>query len=176
MIKESNSANFFKDLMSSLLLSIFSIIVMVLSLNLDVPGSLYTAPGLLPFVASLALLILSILLAIKTIKSKASFKTRKLNLDLATTQENKRTLLLLALISIYIFTVGFTRFEFIIPMVFFDYRLSSFQIISTIMITVIVKIFWDKKILRCFSIVFIVVESLSAIFRYGFGILMPGYF
>tara|TARA_Y100001970_G_C14228755_1_gene857334 strand:- start:1088 stop:1618 length:531 start_codon:yes stop_codon:yes gene_type:complete len=176
VIDERKSNDFFKDLLSALVLSIFSIIVMVLSLNLDVPGSIYTAPGLLPFIASLALLFLSILLAIQAIRSNGFFKLRKLDFELDITQENKRTFLLLALISIYVFTVGFTRFEFIVPIILFDYRLSSFQIISTIMITIIVKIFWDKKILRCFSIVFIFVESLSAIFRYGFGILMPGYF
>jgi len=173
---DKNNSSSFNDLLSSGLLAIFAIVVMLFSLDLEVPGSIYTAPGLLPFVISLILFVLSFILVSIHLKKKIIFNFNRDTFSVFLNDQNRRTLFLLLLISIYIFLVGLVNFELVIPIFTFEYRLSSFQIISTVMTTIIVKNFWQKKTLTCLVVVFLFIEILSAIFRYGFGILMPGSF
>ena len=69
--------------------------------------------------------------------------------------------------------VAFINFELRLPTPLFVLQISSYEVISVIMVTWVLRIFWGASLLRCFLPTLITVEALAFVFRYGFGILMP---
>jgi hypothetical protein len=161
------------DLISSFILILIAILVMAYSLTLDVPGNISTAPGLLPFITSFILFFLASLLFFKSFQSRASIHLKNDFAQLLNYESTPRTLLLFIIVISYVLCVGRVNFElsfefFSLPLLF-----SSYEFFSILFVTLIAKIFWGASLIRCLVVVFLTVESLALIFRYGFGILMP---
>lgn len=81
--------------------------------------------------------------------------------------------MLMALVTAYVLLVGLVNFEFALPLGFFTARISSYEVISVIMVAWILRLFWRAHPARCLIVALVSVEVLAAIFRYGFGIPMP---
>ena len=54
-----------KDFGSAVVIAVIAIVITIMSMRLDVPGSAFTAPGLLPLVTSLSLLLMAVALFIR---------------------------------------------------------------------------------------------------------------
>ena len=89
------------------------------------------------------------------------------------TGEARRTALLMAIVTAYVLLVGLINFEFSLPLGFFTARISSYEVISVIMVAWILRLFWQAHPARCLIVALVSVEVLANIFRYGFGIPMP---
>ncbi len=170
-----------KDLASAIFLGLLAIATMVGSVRLDVPGSVFTAPGLLPFITGLTLLMMTAVLGTRAIRGGAAVGSmaalvgepfRTLNAFLSG-DKNRRTLLLMAIVIAYVLLVAFINFDLRLPTPVFVFQISSYEVISVIMVTWILKLFWKASLLRCFIVTLLTVVALASIFRYGFGILMP---
>ena len=203
---------------------------MVFSLRLDVPGSIYTAPGLFPSIVGATLFAMAATLGWRAIRAGAKIKApgwlrlpgwvrtlrwlnaprwvrtlqwlnvrrwvstlgwlrtlrwvrafRRLRAFLrplafrgaAATGEATRTALLMAMVTAYVLLVGLVNFEFSLPLGFFTARISSYEVISVIMVAWILRLFWQAHPARCLIVALVSVEVLATIFRYGFGIPMP---
>ena len=215
---------------------------MVFSLRLDVPGSIYTAPGLFPSIVGATLFAMAATLGWRAIRAGAKIKApgwlrlpgwvrtlRWLNvprwvrtlrwLDVprwvrtiqwlnvrrwvstlgwlrtlrwvrafrrlraflrplafrgaAATGEATRTAQLMAMVTAYVLLVGLVNFEFSLPLGFFTALISSYEVISVIMVAWILRLFWQAHPARCLIVALVSVEVLATIFRYGFGIPMP---
>lgn len=135
--------------------------------NLDVPESLITAPGLMPIITAIALLGL---VSIKLVKIFFNpVPTEELN-----TNENfNLDYTSLVLVIIYIFLVGQINYEYNVQTPYGFYTLTSFEFISFIFISLIMKAASAKSFIYCFLISFITILTLAIIFKYGFGMLMP---
>lgn len=169
-----------KDFASAVVIALLSIATMVFSARLDVPGSIFTAPGLLPFVTGLTLLMMALLLGAQAVLAGASVSAAGLLSSPARAwreflvgEENRRTLLLMAIVLAYVLLVAFINFNLRIPTPVFVFELSSYEVISVIMVAWILRLFWKASLPRCFIVTLISVVTLASIFRYGFGILMP---
>ncbi len=166
-----------KDLGSAVVIAIIAVAVAVMSLRLDVPGSAFTAPGLLPLVTSLSLLLMAVALGTKAVRAGAATgfvsavgsATRRFVSD----TEGRRALLLIGIVVAYVVLVGQISFDWRIPTPAFVFQISSYEVISIVVITTIMKLFWRAPFWRCALISLISVEVLAAIFRYGFAIIMP---
>ena len=179
---------------------------MVFSLRLDVPGSIYTAPGLFPLIVGATLFAMAVTLGWRAIRAGAKIKApgwlraqrwiRKFGWlrtlrwvrafsrlrafvwslalrRVAATGEATRTALLMAMVTTYVLLVGLINFEFSLPLGFFTARISSYEVISVIMVAWILRFFWQAHPARCLIVALVSVEVLATIFRYGFGIPMP---
>ncbi len=166
-----------KDLGSACVVGALAIAAMVMSLRLEVPGSVSTAPGLLPFVTSLTLLLMAIVLGVKAVRAGGAREfasaSRRAAETYLSSEEGRRCLLLIAIIVVYVLLVGIINFDLRQQTPLFTFRLSSFEVISIAVITLIMKLFWKAPLTRCFSVSLVTIEILAAIFRYGFGIIMP---
>tara|TARA_B100001123_G_C15093533_1_gene940628 strand:+ start:439 stop:1029 length:591 start_codon:yes stop_codon:yes gene_type:complete len=165
-----------KNLLGAALVGLLAMLTMFFSLRLSVPGSLYTAPGLLPFIVGATLLLMAFILAVQAIQAGALSNLGKVSISssiLHWSEEAQRRLLLAVLIVAYVLLVAFVNIDFRIPFIPFNYQISSYEVISVIMVTYILKIFWKGSLVQCLLITTVLVESLTIIFRYGFGILMP---
>jgi hypothetical protein len=166
-----------KNLGGAVVIGALAIYAMAMSLTFDSPGSLFTAPGLLPFLTGATLLIMCIFLGIKGVREGGAegwigAPIRALQTFIAD-DEGRRGMMLMGIVFLYILLVGLIDFELEWRTQILDFKLSSYEVISFVMITWILKIFWQKPVVQCFIVSFLMVEALASTFRYGFSILMP---
>ena len=195
-----------KDLAAAVVIGSFAALAVVFSLRLDVPGSIYTAPGLFPLFIGATLFAMAAALGWRAIRAGAKIKApswlrvlrwvrtlgwlrtlrwvrafrrlrafgRTLALRrVAATGEVARTAQLMAMVTAYVLLVGLVNFEFGLPLGFFTARISSYEVISGIMVAWILRLFWRAHPARCLIVALVSVEILATVFRYGFGIPMP---
>ncbi len=166
-----------KDFGSSVVIALIAVAVSVMSMRLDVPGGAFTAPGLLPLVTSLSLLLMAVALGTKAVRAggatgfvSAAVSAARRYLGDA---EGRRALLLIGIVVAYVVLVGQISFNWRIPTPIFVFQISSYEVISIVVIATVLKLFWREPLWRCVLISLLTVEVLAAIFRYGFGIIMP---
>lgn len=174
---EASAASPRKDLASAVMIAAFAIAVMGLSVSLERPEGLLTAPGLLPFVTGLALLAMALALGIQALRAGAArgFVTALVAglRALPASAEDRRAGLLGALVLGYVYVVGQISFELRLATERFEFLLSGFELVSIFVITSMLKLFWRASLLRCFAVALVTVESLALSFRYGFNLIMP---
>ena len=165
------------DLAAAIFLTGLSIVAMYYAWRLEVVDSIFTAPGLLPFLTGLSLLVMALGLGIKALRrggaegffDGASGILGRYFQD----EENRRTLLLIAIIFAWVIIVGQITFDLRFKTSFHVFRFSSYEAISIPMLALILRIFWRASWLRCFLVSIAMIVSLATIFRNGFKILLP---
>ena len=166
-----------KDLGSACMIGALAIAGMILSLQLDAPDGLYTAPGLLPFITSLSLLLMALLLGTKSLQAGGAREFTKAFRQAAeayfSSAEERRAMLLIAIVVVYVLLVGTISFDLHLPTPVFDFRISSYEVISVVISTLIMRLFWKAPLMRCALVSVLTILILASIFRYGFGIVMP---
>ncbi len=166
-----------KDLGSACVIGALAAAIAVMSVRLDVPGSVYTAPGLLPLVTSLSLLLMAVFLGVRAVRAGGACDfvggAWRAITSYITDDEGRRSLLLIAIVVAYVMLVGLISFDLRLPTPLFEFRLSSYEVISIGLITLIMRLFWKAPLTRCFPVSLISIEVLASIFRYGFVIVMP---
>ena len=170
-----------RDLAAALIIATFAALAVVFSIRLDVPGSTYTAPGLFPLIIGSTLFAMAAVLGWRAIRAGATFdalgglprRWASAARAIGSTDEGSRTALLMAMVTAYVLLVGLVNFEFGLPLGLFTARISSYEVISVIMVAWILRLFWRAHPARCLIVALVSVVALATIFRYGFGIPMP---
>jgi len=167
-----------KDLVSACVIGVVAVGAMVLSARMPDPGrSVFTHPGLLPFVTGLLLLAMAIGLAVRALREGGARHLSSVFARPTDPDERsyaRRTWVLIALIVAMIVAVDYVSFRIRIPIGNFEFKISSFECVAIPIVTVIMKLFWQKSWLRCFLAAAITAMLLAAAFRWGFKIPMPG--
>lgn len=166
------------NLAAAIVIGAVALLAMFLSLRLPNPTTTYTAPGLLPFLTGLSLLMMSIALGVMAVRrgagrgffESASQAWGKFFWD----EENLRTLFLIGIVFVYVLLVDLVAFDTEIPLGPVTFRFSSYELVSIIMLTGVLRLFWRGTLPKCFGVSFAVVVALTSAFRYGFKILLPG--
>lgn len=176
--EEGGRSNPGKDLIASAVIAVLSLLTMLLALRLPAPGGVSTAPGLLPFVTGLTLFMMAVGLGVQAMRTRhASNRLQQVKKNVwraILAEETRRVLLLLAIIIAYVVLVDRITFDLRLPIGGFDLRLSSYECISIVALTLILKYFWRGTFLRCGLIALVWIIALASVFRYGFHILLPG--
>ena len=174
---EAAAASRRKDLGSAAVMAAFAVATMLMSLDLESPEGLLTAPGLLPFITGLALLVMSLVLAGQALRAGAArgFSTAVTAALRAAVRsaEDRRAGLLGALVLAYVVIVGRISVELRLDTPRVELLLSGFELVSILAVTTILKIFWRASVIRCFVAALVTVEILALSFRYGFNLIMP---
>ena len=166
-----------KDFAAALAVGALAILAMVLAYRLPVPGDAYTAPGLLPFLTGLSLLAMAFALgAMARRRNGGRIPLGGFNPGLfLADDENRRTLLLLGIMFVYVVLVDILEFEIdLFSLGGLMVRFSGFELVTILILTLILRIFWRAPLTRCLLVSFLGSLILSAIFRYGFKVLLPG--
>ena len=167
-----------KDIAAAIAIGVFAMAAMYFALTMQVSDNVLTAAGLLPFLTALTLLAMAIGLAVKAFRAGGSLADLR---GLYATarhavgqQETRRALVLIATVVLYVVAVDQLAFELTIPTPAFVVAFSSYELISGIALTFLLKLFWGAAILRCLLVAFVWILILANIFRFGFNILLPG--
>ena len=166
-----------KDLGAAVVIGALAVAAMVYSLRLEVPTSIYTAPGIFPFLTGLSLLAMAIGLGASAIRNGGTVDyfaaTRAAARNYLSQRENHRTLLLMAVLIGYVFLAGQISFDLRMPTSFFVFQFSSWEAISIPVLALILWFFWRAPVWKCGLLSILMVFALAGIFRYAFHILLP---
>ena len=167
-----------KDLVSACVIGTLCIGAMLLAWQMPDPGrSVFTHPGLLPFVVSLSMLAMAIGLAMRALREGGAKNLLAVVSPPADPEEReygRRSWLLIVFVIALVVAIDLVTFRIRIPVGGFELRLSSFECTAIPIVTVIMKIYWGRSWLRCFIVASAAALLLASAFRYGFRIPMPG--
>ena len=166
-----------KDLGAAVLIGVIAVAAMIFSLRLEVPTSIYTAPGLFPFLTGLSLLAMAIGLGASALRDGGAADFFPGSLAAAQNylaqRQNRRTLLLMAVLIVYVLLAGQISFDLRYPTSFFVFQFSSWEAISIPVLAAVLWFFWRAPVWKCGLLSILMVFALAGIFRYAFHILLP---
>tara|TARA_B100000315_G_scaffold260655_1_gene323748 strand:+ start:6415 stop:7029 length:615 start_codon:yes stop_codon:yes gene_type:complete len=168
-----------KDFVASIAIAALGAFAMVLSVQLEAPESVLTAPGLLPFVTGASLILMAIGLFLKTKNRYGVEEMMKsegagaISAYLAE-PESRRTLMLMLVVFAYVMVLGQMDLDLRFKTSFYTFRFSGFELISIPVIFFILRFFWRSSLINCFLVAVGIVVFLAVVFRDGFQILLPG--
>ena len=164
----------FMDLIAAGVLAAIALWFMVESLRLPVPGGIATAPGLLPFLVGATLVVMAAMLG-------ADALARRRNgvggipvpdgLDLPA--DFRRSMALGVILIVYVAALHFASIE--VAFTLFDVRfvIGSFETVTVIVLTAILRIYWQAALWTCVAVSFGWIAFLSIVFRIIFTQPLP---
>ncbi len=165
-------ANPMLDMIASAVLLIIAAAFMAGSLALPVPGSVTTAPGLLPFLTAASMALMAIGLAVSAFQRQRRLgHTMPIERDVPT---ERRTLALAVSVLIYICALQFLSFrqDFVIGS--FRFVLSAFEPVTILVLVALMQIFWRGALWKSLVIAVVWTLFLSLVFRNIFHVPLPG--
>lgn len=166
------------NLIAAGVIGALAVAAMVLSLATPNPGaSVFSAPGLLPFLTGASLFAMSLGLGVHALRAGAVAELTMRTPGrpgFSGTVTTRRTLLLIAMIFGYIVVTDAVWFEFAARAGRFTLRFSSFEAISIVFLTMVLRYFWRQAVWRCLAVATPVSVALAGVFSYVFHILLPG--
>ncbi|NKB54349.1 MAG: hypothetical protein GKR97_19425 [Rhizobiaceae bacterium] len=163
------------DLIASGTIIALTIIVMIASWNLKIPGGLTTAPGLLPFLTAASLCVMALVLAATAIQRHRAGviagTDEKRNIP-----EDMRALALAATVAIYISCLHFLAFQHGFNIGETHFILSAFEPVTIIALTAIIHMSWRGPLWITLLISTVWTLILSLVFQKMFNIPLPGGF
>jgi hypothetical protein len=160
-----------QDLIAAAFLALLSLWVMIESLRLDIPGSLTTAPGLLPFLTAASLCAMAAYLASMAIRRH---RNRDATVPLDEKPDHLRTVVLFCLIGAYLICVQLINFEYTFQLGSMRLGYGAFEVLTIIALTTILSVFWRQALWSCLAVSIVWVTLLAGVFRYVFTIPLPG--
>ncbi len=160
-----------QDLIASAILIVLSLWVMVESVSLANPGTLATAPGLLPFIVAASLVGMALALAALAVQRIRSGE-KPVTTD--NPDELRRAGMLSAIVVIYLIGLEKITFDYTTLVAGFRLGYGVFEILTTIMLTLVLWLFWKQRVLPCLVVAAVWSTLLAGAFRYVFVIPLPG--
>ena len=160
-----------QDLVAAAVLALLSLWVMIESVRLDNPGSLPTAPGLLPFLTAASLCAMAAYLASMAIRRH---RNRIATVLLDEKPDHLRTLVLVGFIGAYLICIQLVNFDYTFLLGGMRLGYGAFEILTTIALTTILSVFWRQALWACLAVSIVWVTLLAGAFRYVFTIPLPG--
>ncbi len=160
-----------QDLFAAAVLALLSLWVMIESLRLDNPGSLATAPGLLPFLTAASLCAMTANLASMAMRRH---RNRIATVPFDEKPDHLRTVGLVCLIGAYLLCVQVISFEYAFQLGGIRLGYGAFEVLTIIALTIILSVFWRQALWACLAVSIVWVTLLAGVFRYVFTIPLPG--
>jgi hypothetical protein len=166
-----------KNLGAAIVIAAVAIYAMVEAVGFETPNTVYTAPGLLPFLTGATLLVMALYLGVLAVRhggaTDVAGRVARSVSAYFKNEEDRRTLMLMGIVLLYVLLVGWIDFTLRLPTPLFDFQISSFEVISVPLIAIVLWIFWRAPAWRCTLVSLVLIEALANTFRSAFYILMP---
>ena len=159
------------DLISSSAILILSFWIIYESLKLKIPdNNILTAPALLPLLISISLIFMTFGIFYKSLKKLSISKTKSNH------KETDHITKIICPVALFFYILGLTKLSFSYKLYFSNYQLDfgPFLILTIILLTLLLYIFWKQRVLSCFVISLVWSLFLSFTFTNFFNIPLPG--
>jgi hypothetical protein len=160
------------DLIAAGFLAALSVLVMIGAARMEVPDALATAPGLLPFLTAASLCVMALGLGWQALRRWPGAAAPEGVAPDAS--EVRRTLMLAATLGCYLVALQVLSFEYALVVAGQRLVVGSFELVSTIVLTVLLAMFWGRPLLACLAGSAGWILALAAAFRYLFKLPLPG--
>ncbi len=169
--KNAGFASPVQDLVAAAFLVLLSVWVMIESVRLDNPGTLVTAPGLLPFLTAASLCAMAAGLGSLALRRH---RIRIAAVPMDEKPDHLRTAMLVCLIGVYLVCLQLINFEYAFQLGDMRLGYGAFEVLTIIALTSILLIFWGQALWSCLLVSVVWVTLLAGVFRYVFAIPLPG--
>ena len=162
------------DLSAAGVLAAIALWFVVESLRLPVPGDTITAPGLLPFLTAASLLIMALMLGASALARRRAAQTDASIVDgLQLPPDFWRTMGLGLILTVYVAALQFLPVSAAFEIAGLRFVIGAFEVASLIVLTVILRIFWQEPVITCLAVTAGWVAFLSIVFRLVFHVHLP---
>lgn len=163
------------DLIAAVFLIAVAIAMMAASVALPMPGAIHTAPGLLPFIVSLTLLLMAVGLGASALaRRKSGVQTPVFwDRDFAT---DLRSLLLACAVVVYIAALQTLAFQQNYTVFGTNVKLTAFEPATIVTLCTIIHLSWRGQFWITAAISIAWTITLSLVFQLVFRIPLPGSF
>tara|TARA_R110002110_G_scaffold30683_20_gene108559 strand:- start:7851 stop:8396 length:546 start_codon:yes stop_codon:yes gene_type:complete len=161
------------DLVAGLFLLAIGIWFAAMSVALPVPGGVFSAPGLLPFLTAASLGVMAIILAFSGVRGLRLSPRLDLVRTLFDLESQRRTLLVLTVI-VYVAALDALSFEHYVTFGSLSVPVGSFEPVTIVALTAMLRLFWTPRLAHCVLVSVIWTIVLGFTFRGVFKIPMPG--
>jgi hypothetical protein len=159
------------DLLAAGVIAALAIWMLVESLRLPVPGTMITAPGLLPFLTSGSLLIMAGLLAADAVRRRRSRSPGEDGIELPA--DFLRSAVLGAVLVVYVAALQFLPVAAAVSIGAIRLAIGNFEVATIVALATILRIFWRGALWVCLAVSLGWVGFLSLVFRLIFEIQLP---
>jgi hypothetical protein len=171
--EEANTgfANPIMDLIAAGVIAAIALIMAVESLLLPVPGGIFTAPGLLPFLTSASLLIMALVLGYTAIDRR---RTTPRDLDrIDVPSDFMRSLTLGGIVVLYVLALQFVPVRTSFNIGSLHFVIGAFETVSVVAITGLLRVYWRARLWACLTVAIFWIAFLSITFRMIFQTPLP---
>lgn len=158
------------DLWAAVFLFVLGSMFAVMSLALPVPDKTLSAPGLLPFLTSASLCIMSVILGVSARHRNARARAQVPIFAL----ESQRRILAALVVAGYLVLLQHLGLEGFVPMFEWQVPMGGFEPATILLLTVLLRLFWTERLLPVIAVAVGWTFCLSLSFRGLFGIPLPG--
>ncbi len=159
------------DLIAAVVIGAIALFVLIESLRLPVPGKVFTAPGLLPFLTSASLLIMAALLGTSALQRR---RTTPRVLDRFEMPDDiRRSLMLGGIVILYVLGLQFIPVNVSFDIGPLHFLIGAFEVVSLVVITGLLKLYWRAALWACFAVTVGWIAFLSVVFRMLFQTPLP---
>ena len=159
------------DLLAAGAIAVVAVWIAVESLRLPVSGDLITAPGLLPFLTAGSLLVMCGLLAATALRRRKTIVPGADRIELPA--DFRRSMILGGILIVYIGGLQYLPIETAIVLGSVRLVIGSFEVVSIIILTLIMRIYWGQALWLCLTIAVGWIVFLSLVFRLVFKMQLP---
>lgn len=163
------------DLVAAAFLIALSVLVMVASVMLPVPGGVRTAPGLLPFLTAASLGVMAVLLGISALSRRRAGVVSD-PAEARDNAEDRRALMLALTVALYIAALQMLAFQVFFSVAGVAFVLSAFEPVTIIALAAIIHVSWRGPLWITALISAGWALALSLVFQKLFSIPLPGGF
>jgi hypothetical protein len=159
------------DLIAAGVIAAIAAVMAVESLRLPMPGGIFTAPGLLPFLTSASLLIMALMLGYTAINRR---RTTPRELDRFNVPSDfLRSLKLGGIVILYVLALQFVPIQTSFHIGSLRFVIGAFETVSLVAITCLLWIYWGASLWACLTVTVFWIAFLSVVFRILFQIPLP---
>lgn len=159
------------DLTAACIVAAIAIWFVIESLRLPVPSGIITAPGLLPFLTAASLLIMAGMLAVAALRRRRETEPSADRFDLPA--DFSRSALLGGILVVYVAALQYLSVDAALTIGSIRLVIGSFEVATVIILTAILRIFWQQVLWMCLTVAFGWTVFLSLVFRLVFEQQLP---
>ena len=159
------------DMIASGIVAAIALIMAVNSLLLPVPGGIFSAPGLLPFLTSASLLIMAGVLGFNALSRRRTTPRELDHIELPS--DFKRSLALGGIVILYVLGLQFVPVHTSFNIGSLHIVIGAFETVSVVVITGLLRFYWRGRLWACLTIAVFWIAFLSITFRIVFQTPLP---
>jgi hypothetical protein len=159
------------DLIAAGIVAAIAIFMAVASLRLPMPGGIFTAPGLLPFLTSASLLIMALILGYGAVSRRRTIPRALDRFEVPA--DFMRSLTLGGIVVLYVLALQFVPFKTSFNIGSLHFVIGAFETVSVVAITCLLRIYWRAALWACLTVTVFWIAFLSVVFRMLFITPLP---